>query len=515
MGLLDRNRPNPSSQGAATPFSNMPLGGAPVQAIEPGRLWDLLASAVAAKDGNRLGQLASAHREVIARNFPEWQKVPVAMRENQAAMQQYANVLIVVAQFFRDVFNDPTLLKLLTGDDANNPLSRWQNNLRQADALMGELRFDEARAILGVALTDIEKIETSGPVSYVAVTHGKIAHCFFHSGDPNAALPHAEKALELSEAKNDEQGTAAALRELYDLQRYLGNWDVAAGYAERIAAHAAKNGHAPESERWAKQAQLVRAGEPLCRMTFWVNDLHYEADDLPPLVNAKVRYGFMRNRQPLGICQGLILRGARLAQAGKYEEALAEFRAAAKADPFDPQPHYQRAATLLYLERPADAVQAYDATESLAPGWFYCRADRWLAAEIAAGREELASFMVLRTEEIPEAAMSWEKKETAVKEALARSTTGGAALLHLYHGKCLARLGIIGEAQAAFRTGLERAQEPDVRTRLLVELQTAIEDKEEKLRLLREAADLNGNLIAGAIARLASRELAELEAPAQ
>jgi tetratricopeptide (TPR) repeat protein len=514
MGLLDRNRPNPSSQGAQSPFSNTPLAGGPVQAMEPERLRELLAAAIEAKDGPRLGQLATAHRDVITRNFPDWQRVPIVMRDDQPAMQKYANFLIILGQFFRDVFNDPSLLKLLTGDDANNPLAQWQNKLRQADAYVNEFRFDEARALLEKARQDIETLQTSGPVSYLAVTEGKLAHCYFHAGDALTARPYAERALALSEEKGDEQGTAAALRELYDLHRYLGNWDLAAGYAERIAGHALKNGHPAESQRWVKQAQLVRAGEPLCRMTFWVNDAHYEADSLPTLTNAKVRYGFMRNRQPIGICQGLVLRGAQLAHAGRFEEALADFRAAAKADPFDPQPHYQRAAALMNLDRAGDAVQAYEATEALAPGWFYCRADRWLAVEVAEGREDMAVFRVLRTEDLPEEAMPLAQKAATVEEALSRARSG-LPLLNLYHGKCLARLGKAAEAEAAFRAGLESVQDPDTRSRLLVELQNVIADEGEKARILREAAAVpGGNLIAGAIATLALKELSERAAPA-
>ncbi|MDB5289503.1 MAG: hypothetical protein JWL69_744, partial [Phycisphaerales bacterium] len=493
MGLLDRNRPNPSSSGAPTPFSNTP-----VSTIDPERLREMLAAAVAAKDGDRLNQLATAHRDVIKHHFANWQRVPIAMREDQAAMQKYANFLIVIAQYFRDVFNDPSLLKLLTGDEADSPLAQWQNKLRQSDAYVNELRFDDARALLEKALADIQTLKTSGPVSYHAVTEGKLAHCHFHAGDPLTARPYAEHALALSEEKGDEQGTAASLRELYDLHRYLGNWDLAAGYADRLAAHALKSGHPPESQRWAKQAQLVRAGEPLCRMTFWVNDAHYEADNLPTLTGAKVRYGFMRNRAPLGISQGLVMRAGQLAQTGKFEESLAELRAAAKADPFDPQPHYQLAATLMHLERASEAVPEYDATEALAPGWFFCRAERWLAAEIAEGREDIATSRVLRTEEMPAEAMTVEQRINAIEDALTRATSA-RPLLHLYHGKCLTALEKRTEAEAAFRAGLELVQEPDTRSRLLIELQNVVPAEEEKIRLLREAAAVTGgNLIASA-----------------
>jgi len=81
-------------------------------------------------------------------------------------------------------------------------------------------------------------------------------------------------------------------------------------------------------------------------------------------------------------------RGTQLGQQAKFEEALDVFRQAAMADPYDPNPHYQAAVTMMHLERAAEAVEAYDTTERLAPGWFNSRAERWVAAEIAAGRLE-------------------------------------------------------------------------------------------------------------------------------
>ena len=59
--------------------------------------------------------------------------------------------------------------------------------------------------------------------------------------------------------------------------------------------------------------------------------------------------------------------------------------------------------------------------------------------------------------------------------------------------------------EGALRRGLERGEEPDVRTRLLVELCVVTADEAEKWRVLEEAVALKGNLAAAAMATLMLR----------
>jgi hypothetical protein len=67
----------------------------------------------------------------------------------------------------------------------------------------------------------------------------------------------------------------------------------------------------------------------------------------------------------------------------------------------------------------------------------------------------------------------------------------------------LERLCQTNRQAAAYRKGLACAAEPDVKTRLLVELGVSSGDKQERLSLLREAQSLNGNLVAAATATVA------------
>ncbi len=504
MGLLDRNKRKPA---AASPAPSV----ASTSGADSNSLRDMLIAAISARDGKLVNSLVAAHRAAIAANFADWQRVPDAIRENGGAMQLYATTLIRLAEMFRDEFADSSLINLLGGptaaatDPKADPiLAQWQAGLEQSESLSRELKFDEARDLLSQILTVLDPIPADGP-PFHAVTHGRLAHVLFSKGEVAAAAEHMRQALELSERRNDEQGIAAGLRGMYEIDRYLGKFADAADFGDRLALQIGKGGNVADQAWWTQQSARVRAGEPLCRVVFFVKDQQYEIDDMPKVTDARMRYGFVRNRPSLNLSDALVQRGMQIGSEAKFNEALALFSQAAVIDPHDPSPHFQAAMTLMHLQRPADAVVEYDAVEERAPGWFNCRGDRWLAAEIAAGRIEPPVFFILRTEEMPENAATWEQKLSLADQAIARA--GELAPLLLYRGRCLARIGRVSESEPVLRRGLEIAQEPDVRTRLLVDLQMTMPDGEEKRRLLKEAIALNGNLAAGAVARVTLKQM--------
>jgi hypothetical protein len=61
------------------------------------------------------------------------------------------------------------------------------------------------------------------------------------------------------------------------------------------------------------------------------------------------------------------------------------------------------------------------------------------------------------------------------------------------------------EAEAAYRGGLAGTGEPDIRTRLLVQLGNCIQAGPERDGLLRAAVELRGNLVASATAMVLLR----------
>ena len=80
------------------------------------------------------------------------------------------------------------------------------------------------------------------------------------------------------------------------------------------------------------------------------------------------------------------------------------------------------------------------------------------------------------------------------------------AALHYFRGKAPVSMDRRPEAEAAFREGLAVAAEPHLKTRLLLELGVLVAPGAERVRLLHEAQDLKGDLVAAAMAALALRQ---------
>jgi tetratricopeptide (TPR) repeat protein len=469
----------------------------------PDELREHLFRAAVARDLGKLDRLCRAHRDTILATFPQWQRVPEAVRADQAAVQRYAEGLIGVAQFFDERLQTPDLIRLLMGAPESNPLVGWQDRLRQARRLMEDARYAEARALLSDLLIDTRNLQGSGADTYLPLTLGQLGECLFQEGQAEKALGPLGQALALCEAHADSEGVIAHLGNLYEAHRYLGQPEPAAARAEQLAAALEAQGRTAEAARYRRQAQIVRAGEPLNRVVAVVDGRRYELDELTDVRDVRVQFVFERNRITLRPAVMWTEQGEQLAGEGKFEEALTAFRAAAAADPFDPHARYQQGFTLLQLERYAEAVASYEATEELAPGWFHCRADLWLARQLAEGAVDRDTFLALYV--LEEGPLPPEEKVRLAEECLGRYPD--LAPLYLELGRQLARLGSPAEVVAAYRRGLACADEPDVRTRLLVELGVSLSDPPERTALLRQAQELRGNLVAAATATLALKAL--------
>ncbi len=466
---------------------------------DAGQLRQALFEAAQAGDARRLERLCRANRAAVAEHFPGWQKVPPVMRDDPQALQAYMQGLVAVAQTFADRLGSPELLQRLIGSPQDNPLVRWQEGLGRAQALMAELRYGDARQLLSDLLIDARGLRGSGVDAYRPVTLGQLGECYFQAREAEKAVGPWEQALDLCARQGDAAGVTAYLGNLYEAHRYLGQAEPAAAYAGRLADAFERQGQADEARRYRRQAEVVRAGEPLNRVVAVVEGRRYELDEVRPVENQHVQFVFERNRITLRPATAATERGEQLGSAGRYDEALEAFRAAAAADPFDPHARYQEGLSLLHLQRYADAVEAYEATEELAPGWFHCRADLWLARQLALGDIGHETFLALHLLEdggLPPA-------EQADLAAQALGRTPDLAPLHLLHGQGLSRLGRTDEAQAAYRRGLASGPEPDTKARLLVELGILVADPAERTQLLREAQAAGGNLVAAASATLA------------
>ncbi len=469
---------------------------------DAGRLRHALFEAAQAEDVRRLERLCRTNRDAIIEHFPGWQTVPPELRDDPPVVEGYCAGLLAVAQTFADRLGSPELLQRLLGSPQDNPLIRWQESLRQAQALMADLRYREARQLLTDLLIDVRALRGSGVDTYLPVTLGQLGDCYFQARQAEKAVGPWQQALDLCARHGDGDGVVAYLGNLYEAHRYLGQAAPAAAYAGRLAEALDRQGRADEARRYRKQAEIVRAGEPLNRVVAVVEGRRYELDEeFGPLTDLRVEFVFERNRVTLRPAAAATERGEQAGSAGRYDEARGAFRAAAAADPFDPHARYLEGFTLLHLGRHAEAVDAYEATEELAPGWFHCRADLWLAQQLALGKLGHETFLALQA--LEDGDLPAAQKAELAAQALGR--TPDLAPLHLLHGRSLSRLGRSAQAQAAYRRGLACAAEPDTKTRLLVELGVLVEDPAERARLLWEAWALNGNLVAAATATLALR----------
>jgi tetratricopeptide (TPR) repeat protein len=451
-----------------------------------------------AHDRRALERLCRTHRDLVRQHFDGWRKVPVEVRGKPELMQWYMQGMVGVAEVFQGRFGDPALMQLLTGPPGTNPLERWKKCLDDARKLKAELRYAEAVTLLGDQLIDARGLKGSGVDAYLPVTLGELGECYLQIGEAAKAVAPTRQALDLVEHAGDAEGVFAYLGNLYEVHRYLDQPVEAAGYADRLAEHLERQGQHAESRRYRRQAQLVRAGEPRNRVVAEINGARYELDELLEGIEGGVRFHFDRNKMTLRPAEVLTQRGEQLGSQGRYDEALALFRDAARADPLAPHPPYQAAGALMDLGRAAEAIDEYARTEELAPGWFHCRSEMWLAQQIVVARYDVRAYQLLRA--VEDGRLNAQARRQLAEQGLAQYPD--LALLHQLHGLALRDLGQNAQAVAAWRRGLTCAEEPDVRTRLLADIAGLLDPGDERRRLLDEALTVNGNLVAAATARI-------------
>ena len=464
-------------------------------------LRDRLFAAIHEGHIERVEELCRAHRQAILDAFPGWQLVPEDVRTDHAQLQRYANGLITIARVFAEKLGDTQLLERLGARD-NNPLAKWDEQLQAAAADMEAMRYGEAGRRLQQILDTTGTLRGTGADQLRPITLALIGECMFQQGNADAALPFYEQALAGVRAIHDPNGIAAYLDSLYELNRYLGRGSEASRYAAELATLYAMAGRDDDAKRMQQRALLARAGEPKNRVIAALDDGSWlELDDVA-MTTERIRFSFQRDRVALRRANALVEEGEQLGAVGKLEDALAKFREAAQVDPYFPHARYQEGFTLVLLRRYDEAVAAYTATEELAPGWFHCRADLWLAKQLASGALDHTTFEALR--ELEDGSGSPEEKLALAETTLAKAPH--VAGLHLEKGRQLARLGRDDDARAAYRDGLARDPDPDIRTRLLVQLALVVEDASERTKLFEEAVRSDGNLVAAATARLALRQ---------
>lgn len=376
--------------------------------------------------------------------------------------------------------------------------------LEDATAAFRAGRYREAEGLLEgsiAAARSDERGDRAARDRFLTAALSVCGRCRLQRGEGRGAVVMLDEAIALGARAGDATDRVADLGTLHEAHRWLGQSAEAAAVAERLAAACEALGDAARAAWARRRAERVKAGEPLNRVVVEVGERQLEVDELvaplpAPLPEGKMRFRFERNRIALGAVTALVDEGVRLGGGGDDAGAMAAFESAAALDPADPRPAYFAGLAALGLRRYGDAVESYDRTERLAPGWYHCRADRALAAELAAGRITHEVFEAVRR--IEDAGSPADKTERADK---ALAETPALPILYLLKSNALIELGSSSEAEAAARAGLEREPDPDVRTRLLIALARVTKAPENR-KLLEEAIALDGNRIASAKARV-------------
>lgn len=455
-----------------------------------------------ARGDETLGRLCREHTPTIVAEFERWVVVPVEIRSDSAAVQRYVAGLLAIARLLAHDLGEAGPLDRLVAPPAGNPILQWQEGLGEARRLMDELEYSRASGLLEDLVERARGLTGTAVDRYLPITLGSMGECCFQRGDADSAVTPTREALALCELHADHDGIVAYQRNLYEIHRYLGNADAAAVCAEGLAG-AFDRASVPHEARWyRKQSQLVRAGEPENRVVVRLGDALYELDELPSDLatgSITLSFEFERNRITLRPAAELTRRAERLGADREYERALQTLRAAAHADVYDPHCHFLEGVTLCHLGRHREAVSSYDACETRAAGWHVCRADRWLAHQIAEGLLEPGAFLALRDLEQCEGPPA--RRVANAQKALARYPRLPG--LYLALGRSLEAADERQAALSAFRSGLEAAPDPDTRTRLLVHLGNGTADKTERLEALTQAVLLKGNLVSAAMAQIA------------
>src|SRR6266700_496186 len=403
----------------------------------------------------------------------------------------------MVAELLRDS-GHPQLWKALVGDPDDNPITVWERKLKEATALANETRFEEAAELLMNHLIDTRGLRGNAVDRLQALSQGSLGHVRFSSGKVDVAVGHYEQALRLCREQNDQEGIRVYLSNLYESQRYLGKSDLAADYAKELGQAWEAAGNPVLGNRFAKLSQIVKEGEPVLRVVAHSDGKVLELDEVELQPTMKLEMHFWRNRPGLPGATKRIERGKELAGKRQYDEALELFREAASIDPYEPDAHYQAGMVLCEQQLYPQAVEEYETCESLAPGWYFCRSDLWVAKQLALGVMPHEVFLGMRyLQDGPPDAK--EKMNLATRM---RPQAETIPLFTFLFGKLVQDAGRPKEAAQLWRRALDGDVESDVRTRILLSLAPLEEDAHKRRQLFQEAVELNGNLIAAAGAAL-------------
>lgn len=464
--------------------------------LTPEQLRARLIDTAATGSRRQLRSLCRQYREQIATQVDFLRKIPEGLPQNDGSIDRHVQSLIAVAQCLARDCAAPELWNRLNGDLDGNPLTRFDQWVGALPQRMEQLEYDELITEARGFVDEFAKLRGSGAQHQQALANGRLGQLLFHSGRVADSGPVFDNALKLCRGAGDLEGQIAYLTALIEVHRYLGDGQVLTLAAQLRDVRRSQGQSVDAIE---KQLTMLRAGEPLCRVICLRNGQEFELDEITSVGQGSYKFHFRRNRPTLEIVTALTRQGSQLASQGELAAALEKYQAAADIDPYDPDPVFLQAVCLLELGAYTQAKAALEEVERLAPGWFRCRSDHWIASGLEDGSISLEQWQVLRG--LEDAGLKPPQIESIARQAISRFPD--FAPFYLTAGDAALRRGDQPGAIAVYRRGLELSQEPDVESRLACALAANLPaGSPERAELIARTLRLKGSLVSQATARL-------------
>ncbi len=466
----------------------------PDEAFSPTEIRDRLIGAAASGNHKKLLEACQKYKAQVAAIVDLMCKVPDGMKMDDFSLHNYIQCLGAVAQCLAQECGAPELWDRLCGTPESNPLLRWEAWFaelpRRAQQLEHATLIEEARQ----HIADAKPLQGRTARQNEAFLYGRLGELLFHSGSVTDSIEPWLAALKLCREMNDVEGQRVYLNNLVEVHRYLGQMEEALRFGDEAINLSVV--HKLDFDAIDRKTRQMRQGEPLCRVVLTENGKEFELDEIAPKSEGRYQFSFRRNRLSLQMATTLVRQGNELASSGKLADALEKYQAAMEVDPYDPDPVYQSGMCLMEMGLYAKAREAYDEVECLAPGWFRCRFDRWLAEKLETGEVSDTEFRLVRL--LEDGSLPPEQAKPIAIKAVADYPQ--FAPFHLFLGDIHRSQGDNNSTIVCYRNGLECFSEPDLESRLLCALAGVLPlDSPERPNLVKRAVNLNGSLVAKAM----------------
>lgn len=167
-----------------------------------------LVTFVIRKDLNGLTRLVRERRDVIVAEFGGWLTVPMAMKDDQALLEHYGEMLLSVARIV-DHDGDRSLLERLEGDPQDAPVESWNEQVAIAASLSDQARFGEAAQVLESLADRLAQLRGSAVDFYRPRVLGKLGIALYQAGHVTRAQEATRQARDLCRQLGDEDGVQA------------------------------------------------------------------------------------------------------------------------------------------------------------------------------------------------------------------------------------------------------------------------------------------------------------------